>query len=122
MIYNFVLVSGVQQNELVIHIFILFQILFPHRLFHLFIYWLRQVLVAACRLFIAVRGLLSCCGMQVPEREGSVVTARGLCCPSACGILVPRPGIKPASPALQEGFLTTGPPEKTPYRLLLSIE
>ena len=26
----------------------------------------------------------------------------------ACGILVPRPGIQPTSPALAGGFLTTG--------------
>ena len=31
----------------------------------------------------------------------------------ACGILFPRPGIEPASPALQDGFLTTGPPGKS---------
>ena len=36
--------------------------------------------------------------------------ARGLSCPTACGILVPRPGIEPASPALEGGFFTTGPP------------
>ena len=30
----------------------------------------------------------------------------------ACGILVPGPEIKPMSPALQGGFLTTGPPGK----------
>ena len=28
----------------------------------------------------------------------------------ACGILVPQPGTKPVSPALEGGFLTTGPP------------
>ena len=28
---------------------------------------------------------------------------------AACGILIPQPGIKPTSPALQGGFLTTGP-------------
>ena len=33
--------------------------------------------------------------------------------PWACGILVPRPGIKPTSPALQGGFLSTRPPEKS---------
>ena len=32
----------------------------------------------------------------------------------ACGILVPQPGIKPAAPAWQGGFLTTGPPGKPP--------
>ena len=31
----------------------------------------------------------------------------------ACGILVPRAGIKLASPALEGGFLTTGPPGKS---------
>ena len=30
--------------------------------------------------------------------------------PEACGILVPRPGIKPTPPALEGGVLTTGPP------------
>ena len=31
----------------------------------------------------------------------------------ACGILVPRPGIKPAPPALESEVLTTGPPGKS---------
>ena len=31
----------------------------------------------------------------------------------ARGILVPPPGIEPSSPALQGGFLTTGPPGKS---------
>ena len=30
-----------------------------------------------------------------------------------CGILIPRPGIKPMSPALEHRLLTTGPPEKS---------
>ena len=30
--------------------------------------------------------------------------ARGLSCPAACGIVVPQPGIKPASPAMDGGF------------------
>ena len=69
-------------------------------------------LVVAC-------GLSSCgtwaiCGTRVPERMGSVVVARGLGCPAACGILVPRPGIESASPALQGGFLTTRPREVPP--------
>ena len=33
-------------------------------------------------------------------------------CPAACGILVPWPEIKPAFPALEGGFSTTGPPWK----------
>ena len=43
---------------------------------------------------------------------GSVVVVRGLSCPTACGILVSQPGIKTASPALEGGFFTTGPPGK----------
>ena len=34
--------------------------------------------------------------------------------PEPCGILVPRPGMKPTSPALEGRFLTTGPPGKSP--------
>ena len=44
---------------------------------------------------------------------GSVVAARRHSCPVAFGILVPRPGIKPVPPALEGGFLTTGPPGKS---------
>ena len=62
---------------------------------------------------IAARGSLL-------RRAGSFVLAqglsscgRGLCCSAACGILVPRPGLEPVSPALQGGFVTTGPPVKS---------
>ena len=34
--------------------------------------------------------------------------------PEACGILARRPGIEPASPALEDEVLTTGPPGKSP--------
>ena len=69
------------------------------------------------------RGLLSSCGAQAPghvgsvvcgmqalslRRASSVVVAHGFSFPTARGILVPRPGIKPASPALEGGFFTTG--------------
>ena len=43
-----------------------------------------------------------CCSMQF-----SLVEASGLSCPVACGSLVPQPGTKPASPALEGRFLTT---------------
>ena len=56
----------------------------------------------------------SSCGMWALEHVGSVVAAHRLSCPTACGILVPPPGIEPASPALEGGFLTTGPPGKSP--------
>ena len=43
----------------------------------------------------------------------SLIAGCGLSCPVACGILVPRPGIRLESPALEGGFLTTGPPGKS---------
>ena len=45
--------------------------------------------------------------------EDPLARGRGLSCPTACGILTPHPGIKPSSPALEGGFLTTEPPGKT---------
>ena len=33
---------------------------------------------------------------------------------TACGILVPQPGIEPVSPALEGGVSTTGPPGRSP--------
>ena len=61
---------------------------------------------------VVARGLSSC-GAQAPECVGSVVVAHGLSCPAACGILVPWPGFDCVSPALESGFLTTGPPGKS---------
>ena len=66
-------------------------------------FWLCQVL--------AVGSLLRCLDSQIVV-QGSVVVARGLSCSKACGILDPRPGIKPTSSALEDRFLTTGPPGK----------
>ena len=78
---------------------------------------------------------LSSCGMWAPENggsavcgsralllrcTGSVAVACGLSCPPACEILVPRSGIEPTSPALEGGFLTTGPPAKS--RILPSLK
>ena len=46
-------------------------------------------------------------------RHWVLVEAHGLSCPTVCGILVSRLGIKPASSALKGGFLITGPPGKS---------
>ena len=62
---------------------------------------LRRAGSRACR--------LSSCGTWA-----SLVVARGLSCPAAGGSLVSQPGIKPKSPALEGGFLITGPPGKSP--------
>ena len=117
---------------------------FLKKIFVLFIYslffknfWLHQVLVEAHGIFhCGARAL--CCGARASlqlwrtgyrarglcnlQHVGSLVEAcglsiygGGLSCPMACGILVPRPGIKTASPALESGFFTTGPPGKSPY-------
>ena len=50
---------------------------------------------------------------------GLFIGAHRLSCPMACGILVPRPGIEPSSLTLAGGFLTTGPPGKSPRRVSL---
>jgi len=50
---------------------------------------------------------LSSCGTQAQWFR------RRLSCFEACGILVPQAGLEPESPALQGGFLTTGPPGKS---------
>ena len=95
----------------------------------------RGLFIVLHGLFVLARGLLSSCGVQVfslqlwhtnsrarglcscgawaPERLGSAAVVRGLSCPAACGILVPRPGMEPVSPALEGGFFTTGPPGKS---------
>ena len=63
--------------------------------------------------FLAVSGLS--CGMQdLSQCMGSVVVAHGLSCPAACRILAPQAGIKLVSSALQDRFLTTGPPGESP--------
>ena len=74
------------------------------------IYWVALGL-RACRIFIDHVGSLRQC-------ESSVGAACELSCPVAYGISVPQPGIKPASPALEGGFLTIGP-QGCPHRGLL---
>ena len=57
-------------------------------------------------IFVASRGVFRCGTWTLwLWRAGSVVTACRLGYSVACGILVPRPGIKPVPPALQGGFL-----------------
>ena len=49
----------------------------------------------------------------------SLVAVCRLSCLEACGILFQGQGVKPASPALEGGFLTTEPPGKSPNTTLL---
>ena len=77
--------------------------------------WLQHAgsFVVACRLFIAVWGLPSSCGTGRPRSWG---TRASLSCDM--WDLSSRPGIKPKCPALEGGFLTTGPPGKSLYLFL----
>ena len=72
-------------------------ILSPCRVF--FIFW-------ACWVFLEARELLK-------FWHASSVGVCGLSCPSVYEILVLQTGIEPTSPALEDGFLTTGPPGKS---------
>lgn len=88
----------------------------------------KQGLLFSCGAWASYCGGFSCCGAQAPGCEGFsscstwaqqlqhlglVVAVHGLSCPSACGILVPLPGIEPVSSALAGGFLTPGSPGKS---------
>ena len=84
---------------------------------YLFI-WLSLVLVAAHGIFrCSARALLPCTSFSLVWHAGLVASSCGM----ACGILVPRPGIEPESPALEGGFLTTGPPGKSLYVCFLCL-
>ena len=73
---------------------------------------LKNIYLFGC-ISVATRRFLSSCGSQAPERADSVVLTHGLRRPVACGISATWPGIEPKSPALEGGFLTTGPPGKS---------
>ena len=57
----------------------------------------------------------SSCGARALEHVGLVAPQHVV-----CGILASRPGIEPASPALEGRFLTTGPPGKSQDKDFLS--
>ena len=63
-------------------------------------------------IYITVLGLH--CRVQALKCSDSVTVSCRPTCPMACGILVPWPGIRPASPALEGRFPTTGPQGKSP--------
>ena len=69
------------------------------------------LLVAACRLLVAVASLVA---EHRPRRAGSVPVVHGLGCREARGVLVPRPGMEHVPPALASRFFTTGPLGKSP--------
>ena len=67
--------------------------------------WLPQVLIAALgHLWWCVGSFLRCVWAQLPGGMWGIS---------------PHPGMEPSSPALEGGFLTTGPPGKSPSLLIL---
>ena len=79
-------------------------------------------LIQLCQVLVVARGI-SCCSSWTLRlwHMGSVVVARGLSCCVAHGILVSQSGTEPASPALQGGFLTPGPPGTSPLSGIWSL-
>ena len=78
--------------------------------FFFFKFWLCWVFVAARRGFFSCSTQASLlCAL---ECTGLVVAVPRLSCSVACGILVPWPGIKPMSPALECRFPVTRPSGK----------
>ena len=53
-------------------------------------------------------------GLSCSTQAQQLCIVRGLSCPFVCGILVPQPGVKLVSPALESKLLATGPPWKSP--------
>ena len=120
-------------NRLYFLFFFFFKIcyLFTYLFIYFIYFWLHRVLVVAHGIFVEACGIFRCsawvpgfrgsvvCGTQALQlrRASSVVVACRLSCPTGCGILVLRPGIEPASPALEGGFFITGPPGKSPNSL-----
>ena len=82
--------------------------------FKIYLAVLSQLQHSGC--FVSVHRLSSCT-VRAPEQWASIVTSQGLTCSAAGGVLVPWLGIEPVSPALQGGFLTTGPPGKSLWGL-----
>ena len=74
-------------------------------------------------LFIYLTALGLSCSTQESSVQGtgSAVTRHEISCSVSCQILAPWPGVKPTSPALQSGFSTTGPLEKSLCVLRVSV-
>ena len=89
-------------------------------------FWLHWVFVAVTGLSLvaASRTTLCGCSARASHCGGFSCRARTLeslgfnSCVAACGV-IPEAGIKPMSSALAGGFLTTGPPGKSPLCFVL---
>ena len=75
--------------------------------------WLHWVLVATCGIFVESWGVCQCSVETLSlSHVDIVVSARGLGCFTACGILVTWPDIESTSLVLQDRFFTIGSPGK----------
>ena len=78
------------------------------------------VLGLHCYSLVVVQGFSPWWLLWLQNRGFRAHELSGVCCLEACGILVPGPGIEPASCTLAGGFLTTRPGGKSLFVLLLS--
>ena len=131
----------IRSSRLMIYIssWLIVKLPFTFKKKYLFIYlfiWLRQVLVAACRIFVVACRIFSCgmwdlslvaCGIFQLQHAGSLVVAcRIFSCSRqtlSCGMwdLVPWPGIKPGPPALGAWSLSHWSTRKIPTPSLSKI-
>ena len=86
----------------------------------LFFFWLHCVFAvllcfSCCRACSLEPGLSSC------SAQSSLLVVHRLSGSIVCAILVPQPGIEPECPALEGGFLTTGPPGKSHFVYFYSV-
>ena len=95
------------QNMLMI---LFLKVFFFFTVIYLQFVWPHEVLVVARGVFHSSTGRLIVAVLQFLLLWSTGSRRHGLSCPTACGILVPRSGIEPASSALEVRFSTTGPP------------
>ena len=89
--------------------------------------WVSWVFLAAHGISLVMESRdyssLQCTGFSLQwllllQSTGSAVVAHKLHCDTWN---LPRPGIKPLSPALAGGFSTSGPPGKSPFQIFCSL-
>ena len=84
---------------------------FKNHLKYVYIIYLFGCLGVSCGMqdFLLILMGFSLVVLHELQCVGSAVVVHGLSCPTARGILITQPGIKPTFPAFEDGFLTNGP-------------
>ena len=128
-------ISGALKSLIIILSLVISFFMFFNICFYIFMYsCIGYIYIDKCSIFFLLFIYLAlldfscgiqdlCCIMQdlFLWCMGSVVVVYRLRYPRACGILVPWPGIKPTSSALQDRLLTTGSPRKSSNILFLYL-